>query len=225
MNAGKTESEAPLAIRIALVGERVQSAAVSEFFAKRRKLRLLSEWPENSLELPDLIVVAGRVQALSALRNLPPTVSRVPRLWISSGHDEVNMRELLRLGLVGCLPAEFSLAEFEAAALAALNGRTFFPTDQILNHFRADEPAANVRGVVSAVAAGGMHVDSILGTAALTDREREIVQALCEGKREKEIASVLGISNFTVHTHLKNIYKKLEVHSRRDAIQKFLRKI
>ncbi|MGB0868950.1 MAG: response regulator transcription factor [Flavobacteriales bacterium] len=46
----------------------------------------------------------------------------------------------------------------------------------------------------------------------LTPREREIIQLLCLGKSKKHISQELNISYHTVHTHVKNIYSKLEVH-------------
>ncbi|MGB2886865.1 MAG: response regulator transcription factor [Candidatus Acidiferrales bacterium] len=47
----------------------------------------------------------------------------------------------------------------------------------------------------------------------LTPREREIVQLISEGKSNKEVSSVLGISVKTAETHRANIMRKLEVHS------------
>jgi len=46
----------------------------------------------------------------------------------------------------------------------------------------------------------------------LTPREREIIQLLCLGQSKKHISQELNISYHTVHTHVKNIYSKLEVH-------------
>lgn len=57
----------------------------------------------------------------------------------------------------------------------------------------------------------------------LTDREREILQLLVDEYTQKEIAAQLFISPHTVDTHLRNIYAKLEVHSRSGAIVKALR--
>jgi DNA-binding CsgD family transcriptional regulator len=51
------------------------------------------------------------------------------------------------------------------------------------------------------------------GTSELTAREREIVQLLAEGKSNKEVASVLGISVKTVETHRASIMKKLRCDS------------
>jgi len=47
----------------------------------------------------------------------------------------------------------------------------------------------------------------------LTQREREIVQLLAEGKSNKEVAGVLGISVRTAETHRANIMLKLDIHS------------
>lgn len=51
------------------------------------------------------------------------------------------------------------------------------------------------------------------GTGELTAREREIVQLLAEGRSNKEVASVLGISVKTVETHRASIMKKLRCDS------------
>ncbi|MGA2657198.1 MAG: response regulator transcription factor [Verrucomicrobiota bacterium] len=57
---------------------------------------------------------------------------------------------------------------------------------------------------------------------SLTPREQEILGCLGRGIPDKEIACTLEISAWTVHTHLKRIYEKLGVHSRAEAILKFL---
>jgi len=45
----------------------------------------------------------------------------------------------------------------------------------------------------------------------LTDREKEIVELLCLGNSKKQISNELNISEHTVHTHSKNVYKKLNI--------------
>jgi glycerol kinase len=54
--------------------------------------------------------------------------------------------------------------------------------------------------------------------ASLTLRERDIVRKLAQSDSNKEIAVRLGVSASTIAVHIKNIYKKLGVHSRREAI-------
>ncbi|MDQ6631937.1 MAG: response regulator transcription factor [Verrucomicrobiota bacterium] len=61
-------------------------------------------------------------------------------------------------------------------------------------------------------------------TMNLSPREYEILGQLAKGYQYKEIADKLGISPLTVRTHLRNIYEKLHVRSRTEAVVKFLGK-
>ena len=56
--------------------------------------------------------------------------------------------------------------------------------------------------------------------ALLTERETEILQLLSKGLRYKEISDKINISTGTVRTHIHNIYEKLQVQSRTDALNK-----
>lgn len=59
-----------------------------------------------------------------------------------------------------------------------------------------------------------------LRPSPLTPRESEVLTMLCKGKSYRAIATALCISQGTVHSHLKNIYRKLEVGSKSEAIVK-----
>ncbi|HSH92926.1 MAG TPA: response regulator transcription factor [Roseimicrobium sp.] len=61
-------------------------------------------------------------------------------------------------------------------------------------------------------------------TEKLSKREEEILELLAKGYRYKEIADALGISFDTVRSHLRNIYDKLHVSSRTEAVVKYLAK-
>jgi DNA-binding NarL/FixJ family response regulator len=56
-----------------------------------------------------------------------------------------------------------------------------------------------------------------------TSREREIIQLLCEGKKNKEIASSLSISIKTVETHRSNVMRKLEIHNVSELVRYAMR--
>ncbi len=58
----------------------------------------------------------------------------------------------------------------------------------------------------------------------LTQRENEILELVAQGYRDKEIADQLTLSVRTVGTHIRNIYEKLHVRSRTEAVLKFLNK-
>jgi DNA-binding NarL/FixJ family response regulator len=58
---------------------------------------------------------------------------------------------------------------------------------------------------------------------SLSEREKEILSLLVEGLSKKHIAEKIFLSHHTVDSHLRNIYAKLEVHSRSSAISKAIR--
>jgi DNA-binding NarL/FixJ family response regulator len=58
----------------------------------------------------------------------------------------------------------------------------------------------------------------------LSMREQEILQLLSKGLRYKEIGDKLFVSTETVRTHIRNIYQKLQVNSRTDALNKVFKK-
>ncbi len=57
----------------------------------------------------------------------------------------------------------------------------------------------------------------------LTTREREILRLLCAGESYRVVAERLFISGHTVRSHIKNIYQKLHVHSRAEAVVKAIK--
>ena len=58
----------------------------------------------------------------------------------------------------------------------------------------------------------------------LTPREHQVMTHLSRGALDKEIAEMLQISAWTVHNHLKNIYEKLGVQNRTEAVMEYLQK-
>ena len=58
----------------------------------------------------------------------------------------------------------------------------------------------------------------------LTERENEILKCLVEGMSYKLIANTCFISIDTVSGHIKNIYKKLQVHSKSEAVAKAIKR-
>jgi DNA-binding NarL/FixJ family response regulator len=84
--------------------------------------------------------------------------------------------------------------------------------------------ATKIREYFQAVVAAMPSGPSALATAKLTPREHEILTLMAKGQLAKEIAEALGISIWTVHGHVKSIFEKLNVHTRTEAVVKFLQK-
>jgi DNA-binding NarL/FixJ family response regulator len=57
----------------------------------------------------------------------------------------------------------------------------------------------------------------------LTDRERDVLRELIDGKTKKQMGKALFLSEHTVDAHLRSIYMKLHVHSRTEAVVKAIR--
>lgn len=66
---------------------------------------------------------------------------------------------------------------------------------------------------VSKVLLGAFFSASTAKTESLTDREREVVRLLCEGKSNQQVATLLSISSRTVEVHRATIMRKLEIES------------
>ena len=57
----------------------------------------------------------------------------------------------------------------------------------------------------------------------LSTREREVLRSIAEGLNSDEISQKLGITRYTVETHIKRIFQKLAVHNRHGLVAKALR--
>ena len=99
-----------------------------------------------------------------------------------------------------------------------------------------DAPLEMLKGAIEEVMDGGapmspriarMVLDEFRSPAGctfnLSQREQEVLQALVEGYTYDELARKLYIASGTVQAHLKRIYRKLNVHSRTEAVTKALR--
>jgi DNA-binding NarL/FixJ family response regulator len=66
-----------------------------------------------------------------------------------------------------------------------------------------------------------VHEKAITKKEVLSDRENEVLQLLADGLLYKEIADRLYIGHGTVRQHIHNIYEKLHVHNRTEAVNKY----
>ncbi|MEM7658366.1 MAG: response regulator transcription factor [Bacteroidota bacterium] len=95
-------------------------------------------------------------------------------------------------------------------------------------------PPADLLRAIEEVSNGGAPMSAsiarkVLGsfqresTSPLTKRETEVLGRLCEGETYTAIAEALFVSGHTVRSHIKNIYQKLHVSSRAEAVRKALK--
>lgn len=92
----------------------------------------------------------------------------------------------------------------------------------LLKDAHSDELIRVVREVHS-----GRTIDaapSLAAQPALTRREQQVLQLIADGKRNKDIAAALGISEETVHSHLRKTFEKLHVNDRTHALTVAIRR-
>jgi DNA-binding NarL/FixJ family response regulator len=63
-----------------------------------------------------------------------------------------------------------------------------------------------------------MAMEAIRRRDGLTLREVEVLQLLARGLNHRQIAGVLGITHKTARNHMANVYDKLEIHARAEAV-------
>jgi len=92
--------------------------------------------------------------------------------------------------------------------------------DSITEVYQGGSPMSGQ--IARKVIASFQQKDSIDESLLLTHREKEILKSLSKGSRYKEIAGEFNIGIETVRSHARNIYEKLQVQSRTEAINKIM---
>jgi two-component system, NarL family, response regulator LiaR len=127
-------------------------------------------------------------------------------LLTGAGDDMLGMRGL-RAGAAGFLTKDMELASLPRALRGSLAGEAAISRRlamRLVQHYRT-------------APTGGMGLRPV--RCKLTDREWEVLDLLSGGASTNDIARLLVLSNETVRSHLKNLYRKLEVRSREDAVE------
>lgn len=128
--------------------------------------------------------------------NYPETITLV----LTAHHRDAYLANMMEAGAAGYLDKKLRAGDLIAAIRRAARGEFLFDKKQL-------ERARRWREAVSQK------------WESLSEREREVLQMLTEGAKNKTIAESLGITTNTVEKHLENIYKKLGVTSRAEAVR------
>ncbi|HSW56358.1 MAG TPA: response regulator transcription factor, partial [Ignavibacteriaceae bacterium] len=159
--------------------------------------------------VPDIILLdiglpgMNGIELIPELRKLSPS-SKI--IIITVHDDDENVFNAICEGASGYLLKDLSSDKIVASINEVMNGGAPMNSHiakKVLNMFRDQNVKSN--------------------GYSLSEREKEILSLLVEGLSKKQIAEKIFLSHHTVDSHLRNIYAKLEVHSRSSAISKAIK--
>ncbi|MFD1709194.1 response regulator [Ottowia flava] len=133
---------------------------------------------------------------------------------VSAMEDEEHAIHAFELGATGYLIKNSWFGNFAQAVLQVVNGGASVTPNlarRLLRRLESSGPAGRHKGSARAGARG-------VGPDALSTREREILRFVAIGHTSGEIGVRLGISTQTVNCHVKNVYRKLQVRTRAQAV-------
>ncbi|HKS09887.1 MAG TPA: response regulator transcription factor [Pyrinomonadaceae bacterium] len=152
---------------------------------------------------PDVAVIdlsMPELNGLEATRQIRRELPRTEVLIFTMHETEQLIREVLSAGARGYV-------------LKSDAGRHLTSAVEALSHRRPFFTAKVSEALLDAFLKSSAREDEGSAFRTLTDREREIVQMLAEGKSNKEIATKLSISIKTVETHRATVMRKLDISS------------
>jgi len=163
---------------------------------------------------PDVVVMDVGMPGLNGIEATKAIVDRhsSPAVVILSMHaDESYVMRALKAGARGYLLKDSAAADLIGAIQAVSQGRSFFSPK--VSRILAEDYVRILKQK------GDVDTYDLL-----TSREREILQLLAEGKANKEVATALNISPYTVETHRSHILQKLNLHTPAELVLYAVRK-
>jgi DNA-binding NarL/FixJ family response regulator len=156
---------------------------------------------------PDVVLMdisMPKMDGISATREIRSLLPQTAVIILTAHEEDEQVFEGIKAGAQGYLLKD---AEPEDLSRAI---RTVHAGDTIIAPDLAQKMLTTFEG-------GGRHGRSQL-MPPLTDRELEVIRALAQGKSDRQIANALGISEKTVRNHTSNIYRKLHIFDRTQAV-------
>jgi two-component system, NarL family, response regulator LiaR len=165
------------------------------------------DFEANPDKVTDILLLDIGLPGISGLEALPILLSKMPKLNViilSNYEEEDIILKALCSGACSYVSKKASLPEIVDAIRIVVKGGSYMSPSiarEIINHLM-----------------GGR----ISKATILTERQKEILQKLVDGKSYQAISDELFVSVETVRTHIKKMYKILHVNNKTEAITKYM---
>jgi two-component system, NarL family, response regulator NreC len=163
---------------------------------------------------PDVVVMDLGMPVLNGIEATETIVTQFPStavVILSMHADESYVMRALKAGARGYLLKDSAAADLIGAIYAVSLGKSFFSPK--VSRILAEDYVRFLKQK------GAVDTYDLL-----TSREREILQLVAEGKSNKEVATSLNISPYTVETHRSHILQKLNLHNSAELVLYAVRK-
>ena len=190
-----------------LLDKEFDMEVVAEAEQGRTAVRLVRELS------PQVVIMDVTMPDLNGVEAARQIVSEFPDVKIialSMHSDSLFVTEMLKSGASGYLLKDCAFEELARAIRTVVAGKTYL--------------SPSISGVVVDDYLHRLSKADLSGSEVLTDREREVLQLLAEGKSTKQIALKLHISVKTVETHRRQIMDKLDIHTVAELTKYAIRK-
>ncbi len=163
---------------------------------------------------PDVVIMDIAMPNLNGIQATTQIVKKNPQVGViilSMHSDETYLTRTLTAGAKGYLLKDNADVDLHRAVQVVAQGKPFFSpaiADTLLEDYMRQ---LQQRGLQDSY-------------DLLTEREKEILQLLAEGRSNKEVASTLDLSPNTVETHRTRIMQKLDLHSSAEIVLYAVRK-
>lgn len=163
---------------------------------------------------PDVVIMDIAMPNLNGIQATTQLVKKNPQIGViilSMYSDETYLMRTLAAGAKGYLLKDSADVDLHRAVEVVAQGKPFFSpaiADTLLEDYMRQ---LQQRGLQDSY-------------DLLTEREKEILQLLAEGKSNKDVAGMLNLSTNTVETHRTRIMQKLDLHSTADIVLYAVRK-
>ncbi len=158
---------------------------------------------------PDLVLLdlcmPGK-SGFEGLRQIKGAFPKLPVIMISRARDDATVEHARSAGASGFVHKSADRPEIEAAVEAVMSGQTWFASTLDATGETEGEIGSEERRMMTK------------RVGSLTPRQFKVLELICDGMLNKQIAYELGVGETTVKAHITAILKKLEVFSRTQAV-------